>query len=103
MLPARHLVLRQHTTTDLQTALCHVSLQDGLSRRQLDIALLLAEQDDVSGLPAFPAALPLSKADGELTGFVLRRVETTCSAHVLTVAEVQERLSLLRVGVFTGC
>lgn len=73
-------------------------MQDGLTRQQLDIALLVAEAEPVAGLPAYPSAFPLSQADAELTAFTLRRVESTVSSHALLRSELQERLALLQVG-----
>lgn len=72
-------------------------LQDGLTRQQLDVALLVAEAESIAGLPAYPAALPLSQSDAELTSFGLRRVESTASSHALLRAELMARLALLQV------
>jgi hypothetical protein len=72
-------------------------LQDGLTRQQLDVALLVAEAENVAGLPPHPAALPLSHSDAELTSFGLRRVESTASSHALLRAELMARLALLQV------
>jgi hypothetical protein len=72
-------------------------LQDGLTRQQLDVALLVAEAENIAGLPAHPAALPLSQSDAELTSFGLRRVESIASSHALLRAELMARLALLQV------
>lgn len=73
------------------------ALQDGLTRQQLDIALLVAEAEQIAGLPSYPSAFPLNQADAELTGFTLRRVESTASSHALVRSELTERLALLKV------
>lgn len=73
-------------------------MQDGLTRQQLDIALLVAEAELVEGLPAYPAPLPLSQSDAELGSFKLRRVECMTSAHAISRAETLDRLQLLEVG-----
>jgi hypothetical protein len=72
-------------------------LQDGLTRHQLDIALLVAEAEPIAGLPAYPDPFPSSQADAELTSFALRRVESMASTHRLIRQELSERLTLLQV------
>ncbi|KAF6253870.1 hypothetical protein COO60DRAFT_1642856 [Scenedesmus sp. NREL 46B-D3] len=69
---------------------------DGLTRQQLDVALLVAEAENIAGLPPHPAALPLSQSVAELTSFALRRVESTASSHALLRAELSARLALLQ-------
>jgi hypothetical protein len=82
---------------------CVYILQDGLTRQQLDVALLVAEADSVAGLPPHPAALPLSQSDAELTSFGLRRAESTASSHALLRAELMARLALLQVRKLHVC
>jgi hypothetical protein len=80
--------------------------QDGLSRRQLDLALLVAEQEPVSGLPAWPSPFPLAEGDADFSStFGLRRVECMAGSHKLKVAELTSHLKLLQVGVvgYTVC
>lgn len=72
--------------------------QDGLTRQQLDIALLVAEAELVEGLPAYPAPFAVSQSDAELGAFKLRRVECMASSHAVARAEVLDRLQLLEVG-----
>lgn len=75
---------------------CPTKSQDGLSRRDLDVALLVAEAEPILGLPEWPA--PLATDDERaVDGFELRRVEGACAAHAVLVAEATERLALLQV------
>jgi hypothetical protein len=78
-----------------------MSSQDGLTRQQLDIALLVAEAELIEGLPAYPAPLPLSQSESAelLGGFQQRRVECMASAHAIARAEALDRLQLLEVSV----
>jgi hypothetical protein len=77
--------------------LWHLSpLQNGLSRTQLDAALLVAEGEAVEGLPPPPAPLLPRAQCGERPGFVLRRVESTARAHQELRAEAEARLALLQ-------
>jgi hypothetical protein len=73
-------------------------VQDGLTRHQLDAALLVAEQEQISGLPQWPEMFTLSPADAEIGSFKLRRLETMCSSHMLLVHDLSERLQMLKVG-----
>eukprot|EP00879_Flechtneria_rotunda_P028702 GHRR01030914.1.p1 GENE.GHRR01030914.1~~GHRR01030914.1.p1 ORF type:complete len:419 (+),score=150.84 GHRR01030914.1:137-1258(+) len=69
---------------------------DGLTRQQLDIALLVAEAEPVAGLPPYPDALPLSQADAGLSSFKLRRVECMAASHAMVQKELLNRLVLLQ-------
>eukprot|EP00775_Hariotina_reticulata_P004277 gene4277-4531_t len=69
---------------------------DGLTRHQLDVALLVAEAEPISGLPAYPEAFPLGQIETELTSFGLRRVECMASSHLLFRQELSDRLALLQ-------
>lgn len=71
--------------------------QDGLTREQLDVALLVAEAEAINSLPPYPAALPVSQSDTELGSFKLRRVECMSSIHAVARAELLDRLQLLEV------
>jgi hypothetical protein len=71
--------------------------QDGLTRAGLDVALLIAEAEPVSGLPDWPSDLPPGP-EPPPAGFKLRRVESMCVAHTAAVAEAHTRLELLKVG-----
>ena len=67
-----------------------------MSRRDLDVALLVADAEPILGLPDWPA--PLTSDEGrEVDGFPLRRVEGTCGAHALAAADLASRLELLKV------
>lgn len=82
---------------------CHATPQDGLTRQQLDIALLVAEAELIEGLPAYPSLLPLGQSEAELPGgFKQRRVECMSSAHAIGRAETVDRLQLLEVSVNHG-
>lgn len=81
----------------------HPVLQDGLTRRDLDVALLVAEAEPIIGLPDWPQAFPDSVVDEGLTGltgFKLRRAECMSGSHAAAVARLASRLALLKV---VGC
>jgi hypothetical protein len=83
-----------------------------LTRRQLDVALAVAEEESILGLPDWPAPLvedgpPGGSSSGsgggneagwggESSGFSRRRVECLCGAHRAAVAVAAERLALLK-------
>lgn len=92
--------VRKSSTPDVPTFMCITFFthpQDGLTRQQLDIALLVAEAEPISGLPPYPSVLPISKSDEGLTGFQMRRVECMCSSHTTVRADLLGRLQLLEV------
>ncbi|KAI8465651.1 MAG: hypothetical protein J3K34DRAFT_487137 [Monoraphidium minutum] len=70
--------------------------QDGLTRRDLDVALLVAEAEPILGLPDWPAPLPCGGDAGDPDDFPLRRVEAACGAHARAAAELSERLAVLK-------
>jgi len=76
------------------------SSQDGLTRHDLDVALLIAESEPITGLPDWPADYPIRpEAAQQLPPeFRLRRVETMSAAHAAAVAALSARLALLKVG-----
>ena len=69
-----------------------------MTRQQLDAALLVAEQEQINGLPQWPEMFPLSLADAEISSFKLRRLETMCSSHMLLAKDLNDRLHMLKVG-----
>jgi hypothetical protein len=78
-------------------------MQDGLTRQQLDIALLVAEAELVEGLPTYPAPFPVSQSDAELSSFKLRRVECMASSHAAARGGIIDRLQLLEVSDICCC
>ncbi|GBF93799.1 hypothetical protein Rsub_06131 [Raphidocelis subcapitata] len=68
---------------------------DGLTRAGLDVALLIAEAEPISGLPDWPCDFPPGP-EPPPAGFRLRRVEGMCAAHAAAVAEARARLELLQ-------
>eukprot|EP00955_Chlamydomonas_euryale_P007860 83011-Chlamydomonas_euryale.AAC.5 len=73
----------------------------GVSRDRLDVDLLLAESEAISGLPPPPYALPVPQWDLDATGglglFRPRRVETMCASHTALRATMAQRLLDIKV------
>lgn len=79
------------------------SLGVGTSRERLDIELLMAEDEEVLGLPPPPYPLPsnahnVGQGDpGVATSlFRPRRVETTCTAHQMTLERLERAMEVTR-------
>ena len=74
----------------------------GVSRDRLDLDMLIAEDEAISGMPPPPHPFPVPQWDlnpmtGGLGLFRPRRLETLCSAHKAAYEMLKKRLEALQV------
>ena len=77
----------------------------GVSRDRLDLDMLMAEDEFISGMPPPPYPFPVPQWDlnpvtGALGLFRPRRVETMCASHQATVEVLKKRLEALQVCMY---